>query len=106
MTSKELLTTLIENFNRNPLNENKFYFTNKGWATESGNHLFTEIGSNENNGKIFKDYFIAGAPKEMQEEQHYASVIETILVNLLCRMDAGEFRSSIILYGEKLNKTK
>ena len=94
MTSKELLTTLIESFNRNPLNERKFYFVDKCWSTESGNHLFTEIGSNYKNAIIFKDNFMEGIPKEVQEEEHYSSIIKTILVNLLYRMDSNEFESS------------
>lgn len=104
MTSRELLTTLIETYNRNPLNENKFYFVDKNWSTESGYHIFTEIGSNEENGIIFKDYFMQGIPKEAQEEQHYSSIIETILVNLLDRMESKSFLAKGVLELKKLKQ--
>jgi hypothetical protein len=76
----DVLDTLINRHNLDPLTNNKFYYKySETENTDKGMTLRLDIGSAEYNSSVFMQYLSEGDNKDVVKEQLYWNVINYLL---------------------------
>lgn len=95
MKSIDVLNSIINIYNQNPLNQKKIYFTFTTIVElDKSKTLEAKFGISENNSIILRQIVIKDNDLDKRKEILFLNVIEAIFENIYDRIDSNTFQNT------------
>lgn len=95
MKSIDVLNAIIKQYNTNPLNYKKIYFTfTTTIELDKSKTLQAKFGVSENNSITFKEIIKTDIDEDRYKEILFSKVIDDIFINIYDRMDSNTFQDT------------